>query len=168
MGKSEYFQYYVEGDNEKKLLSVLKTELELIVSGKIEKLNVVQEKISKIRLMQLKKDTTVVLVFDTDAGNVNILNENIKILKKCIFVKRIICIPQVQNLEDELVRSCNITQIRELLGSKSNKDYKHDLLVEKKLKEKLIQHQFDIQKFWSQTPTDNYRNVINDADKIKK
>ena len=167
MGKNEYFQYYVEGDNEKKLLSVLKTDLGLIVSGKIEKLNVVQEKLTPIRLMQLKKDTTVILVFDTDAGNINILNENINILKKCTFVKQIICVPQVKNLEDELIRSCDINQIKELLGSKSNKDYKHDLVVEKNLKEKLILHKFDIDKFWNQLPTGMYHSIKNESRKVK-
>lgn len=167
MRKNEYFQYYVEGDNEKKLLSVLKTELGCIVSGKIEKLNAVQEKITKIRLMQLKKDTTVVLVFDTDAGNVSILNANIKILEKCASVKQVICVPQVENLEDELVRSCGIAQIKELLGSRSNKDYKHDLLMEKNLKEKLIQHKFDIQKFWNQAPNNAYADIVNGAGQIK-
>ena len=61
------------------------------------------------------------------------LKENIKILNKCPEVNKVICIPQVNNLEDELIRSCNIKQIKELLGSRSNKDYKHDLIAEKNL-----------------------------------
>lgn len=43
MNKAAHYQYYVEGEDEKKLLSVLKTEMGLIVPGKIDKLNVVQD-----------------------------------------------------------------------------------------------------------------------------
>ena len=38
--KSKYMLYYVEGDDEKKLLDVLKTDLRLIKPGKVQKLNV--------------------------------------------------------------------------------------------------------------------------------
>lgn len=134
MSKRGYYQYYVEGEDERALLAVLKTEMELIVPGKIDVLNVVQQKVTSTRLMSLKKGTTVVLVFDTDAGNTDVLKENLKILNKCSQVNGVICIPQVNNLEDELIRSCDIKQIKELLGSKSNKDYKHDLIIEKTLK----------------------------------
>ena len=60
MKKQEYVQYYVEGADEEKLLSVLKTEMGMIVPGKIQVFNVVQEEFTTLRLMQLKKDTTVV------------------------------------------------------------------------------------------------------------
>lgn len=168
MGKMGYYQYYVEGEDERKLLSVLKTEMGLIVPGKIDVINVVQEEITSIRLMQLKKGTTVILVFDTDEGNVDVLKENIKILEKCPTIKQVICIPQVENLEDEIIRSCNIKQMKELLGSKSNKDYKHDLIVEKNLKKKLLTHQFDINKFWSKSPQNKYSSIRNEASKVKR
>lgn len=54
--------------------------------------------------------------------------------------------------EDELIRSCDIKQIKELLGSKSNKDYKHDLIIEKNLKNKLLAHSFNMDEFWAKTP----------------
>lgn len=168
MQKIGYCQYYVEGEDEQKLLSVLKTEMGLIVPGKIEKLNVVQEVITRIRLMQLKKGTTVVLIFDSDVGNPNILKQNIQVLEKHSSVKQVICIPQVKNLEDELIRSCNIKQIKELLGSKSNKEYKHDLLTEKNLKMKLIKSNFDMKQFWNQKPTNEFKWVENGAERIKR
>ncbi len=43
-------------------------------------------------------------------------------------VKEVICITQVKNLEDELLRSCDVKQIKELTGSKSNSNYKRDML----------------------------------------
>ncbi|MDO4303130.1 MAG: hypothetical protein Q4D94_04390 [Bacillota bacterium] len=82
-------------------------------------------------------------------------------------VKKVICIPQVNNLEDELLRSCDIRQIKELTNSKSNRDYKHDLIMEKNLKEKLLQSQFDLKKFWSENPGNQYSSIKNGAEEIK-
>ena len=76
--KSKFVQYYVEGEDEEKLVNVLKTQLGLIRPGKVQKLNVVEQEITNIRLRTLKQGTMVVLVFDTDTGNVDILKKNIK------------------------------------------------------------------------------------------
>ncbi len=168
MRKTAHFQYYVEGDDETKLLSEFKTNMNLIIPGKIEKFNVVQEVLTKIRLMQLQGNTTVILVFDTDVGSPAILNKNITLLEKCSAVKQVVCIPQVENLEDELIRSCNIKQIKELLGSNSNKDFKHDLIIEKNLKDKLSHHNFDMDIFWSSQPNNCFKKVKNEAALIKK
>ena len=51
----------------------------------------------------------------------------INFLKRSGIVSRVLCVTQVKNLEDEFLRSCNIRKIRELTGSKSDKDFKHDL-----------------------------------------
>ena len=101
MGKMGNYQYYVEGQNEEKLISVLKTEMELVCPGKIDVLNVVQEELTTVRLMQLKPQTTVILVFDTDVGNIDILKKNIDKLDKCSQVRQIWCITQVEKIEDE-------------------------------------------------------------------
>ena len=82
MGKERYYQYFVEGEDEKKFVDVLKSDLKLIYPGKVQIFNVTQQKLTRLRMMNLKKGTKVVLIFDTDAGNVSILNENIKFLKK--------------------------------------------------------------------------------------
>ncbi len=60
----KYIQYFVEGEDEEKLLSVLKTDMQLITPGKVSKLNVIQDKITKARLLNMRPETTVVLVFD--------------------------------------------------------------------------------------------------------
>ncbi len=64
----EYFQYYVEREDEEKLVNVLKSDMQCIEAGKVQVLNPVLEKITPLRLRTLKKNTTVILVFDTDAG----------------------------------------------------------------------------------------------------
>ena len=133
MGKEKYYQYFVEGEDEKKLVDVLKSDMKLIVSGKSQVFNVTQQKLTRLRVMNLKPGTTVVLIFDADAGNLQILKDNINFLHKEKVVSEVICVIQVRNLEDELIRCCNIRQIKELLGSKSEKEYKTDLIKEKSL-----------------------------------
>ena len=64
----EYFQYYVEGEDEEKLVNVLKSDMQCIEAGKVQVLNPVLEKITPLRLRTLKINTNVLLVFDTDAG----------------------------------------------------------------------------------------------------
>lgn len=146
---------------------MLKTELRLILPGRVQKFNVTQQRLTKLRVMSLKPGTTVILIFDTDAGNPDILNENVVFLKKSTSVKEVFCIPQVKNLEDELKRSCKIKQIRELTGSSSNSDYKHDLIKDSRLAEKLKNANFDISVFWNSVDTGNFKHVINEAKKVK-
>ena len=81
--KNQYIQYYVEGDDEEKLVNVLKSQLRLIRSGKVQKLNVVEREISEARLRTLSRGTMVVLIFDTDTANISILENNIKTLYDC-------------------------------------------------------------------------------------
>ncbi len=168
MRKNVYYQYFVEGEDERKLVNVLKSDLEFILSGKVQIFNVTQQKLTKLRLMNFKNGTKVVLIFDTDEGNDLILHQNIEFLKRADIVSEIISITQVRNLEDELKRSCNINQIKDLLGSKSNKEFKHDLIKEKNLADKLKKFQFDFSKFWNTTDRDKYKEIVNEAYKIKK
>ena len=165
---NERYHYYVEGEDDEKVINVLRLNMGLIESGRVNVLNVVTEKITDLRLRTLAPRTTVVLVFDTDVGNRTILDENIRTLNRHKYVKEVITIPQVLKLEDELVRSCNIRQIKELLNSKTNDEFKHDVLTISNLDTKLRQHQFDINKFWTASPPAPYQNIPNQAGKVKK
>ena len=107
------YHYYVEGDDEKKVIDTLKTSMQLIISGKVDVFNVIERKFTRNQIMRLKQGTIVVLVFDTDTNQVDTLLENILFLQKQPIVKKVICVPQVKNLDDELLRSCNIKQIKE-------------------------------------------------------
>ena len=78
--KKSIVQYFVEGEDDKKMIDTLKTQMGLIKPGKVQVLNVVTEEITDLRLRALSPGTTVVLVFDVDAGNVDILGRNIKSL----------------------------------------------------------------------------------------
>lgn len=81
-------------------------------------------------------------------------------------VKEVICITQVKNLEDELLRSCDVKQIKELTGSKSNSNYKRDMLNDSNFAKKLQKHKFDMSKFRN-TVDASYKDIGNDAYKIK-
>ncbi|MFV0527491.1 MAG: hypothetical protein ACK5MN_02050 [Lachnospiraceae bacterium] len=164
---NKYYQYYVEGETEKKLLSILKTDFECIIPGKVEKLNLVNTPLRKNRIAVLKKPTIVIIVFDTDTGNSDLLDKNIAFLKKQRNISDIICISQVNNLEDELTRSCQIKEVRELTGSKSNSDFKRDMIQQSNFGKKLIENGFNIEKFWNRPATNGFAHITNEAIKVK-
>lgn len=166
--KSKFVQYYVEGETEEKIINTLKATMKVIRPGKVQKLNVVEQEIADMRLRTLIRGTMVVLVFDTDTGNVDILKKNIAKLKKCASVSEIVLVPQVLNLEEELVRSCDIRKIEELLNSKSKHDFKSDLIHVTNLDKKLQEHKFDIKRFWSEHPRPPYQDIENQAGKVKR
>ena len=162
------YQYYVEGENEKKIVNVLKSEKRCIVSGKVSVFNVTQEKLSNTKLRMLKKGTTIVLVYDTDVGKIEILQNNIQILKKQNSVDNIIYIPQVENLEDELLRACsNIKKIEQLTNSTSKKNFKTDLNQCTNLKNRLEQCGFNMGDFWNTTPQNSFNTFGNDSEKVR-
>lgn len=81
MRKNVHYQYYVEGEDEKTVLNALKTELQCIQSGRIDKFNVIQKHFNIAHIRPLKQNTIVVLVYDTDVENTDILEQNIRFLK---------------------------------------------------------------------------------------
>lgn len=165
--RSRFIQYYVEGEDDKEVVNALKTDLRCIKTGKSQVLNVVTEKISPMHLRTLAPGTMVVLVFDTDAGNVDILKENIRTLQKCSSVSEVVTIPQVPRLEIELVRCCNINKIEELLNSRSAKDFKRDVMRVTNLGAKLKEHKFNIDLFWNSTAPSPYQDIPNQSAKVK-
>lgn len=129
-------------------------------------LDVVTKEITELRLRTLAPGTIVVLAFDADAGNIDILSKNIKKLKSCNAVSNVITIHQVPNLESEILRSCDIRKIEDLLNSKSKRDFKSDLLRVTKLTSKLEEPEFNIDRFWSTTPAEPYVTVQNQSSQV--
>lgn len=167
MRKGVNYQYYVEGEDEEKLINILKTELKCIAPGKVNKFNVIQERITTLRIRTLKQDTVVVLVFDTDVVKTDILKSNIEFLRKQSAIKEVICIPQVKNLEDELLYSCTIKKIEEITHSRSSKNWKSDWIACKNAGERLEACGFSLEKFWSRQALGVFQNIENGAKKIK-
>lgn len=168
MRKKDIYHYYVEGEDEKKLLDVLKSELGCIESGKVDKVNVVQTKFSIARIRPLKQNTIVVLVYDTDVDdNIDTLKYNVDLLNKQKGIKEVICVPQVKNLEEELLRACAIRNITDLTKSASKSNYKRDLINCTNLGARLRACSFDISKMWNRVPTNKFKCFANAAEKIK-
>lgn len=168
MEEGSLIQYYVEGECEKRLIEVLKTEMQLVYPGKVSVFNVTQKIIPCAMLMNLKPRTTVVLIFDTDVINSKILACNIEQLKKAKNVKEVLMIPQVMNLEDELVRSCNIRKITELLDTTSVREFKAEFIRITNLSSKLIAKGFDINMLWIGKATDDVKCIENDSGIVKR
>lgn len=164
--KREQYHYFVEGEDDRKVVNTLKTDLQWIKPGKVQVFNVIEEELTSLITRTLKPGTIVVLVFDTDTGKKNTLLKNIRFLQKDSNVKQVLCIMQVKNLEDEFLRSCAISQIKELTGSKSNSDYKRDLLRQSNLADKLKKYQFQFEKFWNSSDK-VYESICNDSAQIK-
>ena len=161
------YQYFVEGEDEKRLIEVLKTDMRLIQPGKIQVLNVIQERLTDLKLRVLSEGTILIFVFDTDTSNINILNENLVRAKKSSRVKNVYCITQVKNIEDELIRSTDIKRVEELLDSKSKTNFKRDFIRERNLKQKLETHSFDLKMLWCKEPQSPFNIIKNEAYKIK-
>ena len=139
----------------------------MILSGSVNILNVKQKELPSSILANLSSNTTVILIFDTDTKNTEILHRNIETLRKCRNVRSVWCVTQVENLEDELIRSTDIKEIRELTGSKSNSDFKRDWIREKRLIEKLNRRGFNYALFWATQPGEAYADIENCGYKIK-
>lgn len=161
------YHYFVEGETEKKLINEFKKEMTLIQSGSVNVFNIVEKRIPNSMITNLSSNTTVILLFDTDTKKTDILNENIVKLKKSRNVKTVWLVMQVEDLEDELIRSTDVKEIKTLIGCRSNSDFKRDFLKEKRLMAKLYGHNFDIKKMWVTKPSKEYDAFQNDADKIK-
>lgn len=165
--RNDKYVYFVEGECERKLIGVFKEQKDMIKPGSVNLFNVINKVIPDTMLRTLGENTVVVLVFDTDVENTETLNENIEKLKKHKHVKNVLFVLQVKNLEDELVRSTDVHSIKELLGSKSNKDFKRDFLHEKRVFQKLTNHSFDYSILWTSKGAGPFSAIKNDGYLIK-
>lgn len=49
MRQNRYYHYYVEGEDDRKVVNTLKTDMQKIIPGKVEKFNVVEKLIKKCK-----------------------------------------------------------------------------------------------------------------------
>jgi len=161
------YQYYVEGQCEKKLIEELKRR-QAVISGKVNVFNVKQKVFTNERLRTLVRNTVVILVFDTDTKELKTLRDNISILRRHKNIREIWCVMQVENLEDELKRAAQVREIKDLLGCKSDKDFKSAFIAEKNLLEKLDKKGFTFAELWTTRPPREYNDLENAGYRIKK
>lgn len=118
--------YFVEGQCEEVLLNALKERPPKIVPGRVKVFNVIKNELTRSQLLMIQPGTTVVLVFDTDVAITDKLRRNIRLIDQYCSRTKIVFLPQVLNLEDELVRCTDVRSPAELTRSKSVKDFKRD------------------------------------------
>ena len=162
------YHYFVEGKCEKKLIDTLKEQKNLIVPGRVEVYNVTQKRLTELKLRPLSSGTIIILVFDTDTAQMDILKENIKLLSKSSRFKDVWCLLQVKNFEDEIIRSTVVRNVKDIFKSENLDGFKEDFIKEKNLYRKLCDIGFDLAKMWVTNPDECYCWLENDGDKIKK
>ena len=95
------------------------------------------------------------------------MDKNIEVFENNDRIKEVILIPQVKNLEDELIYSTKIKKIKDLLESKSDDDFKRDFMRCNNLIKKLEEKNFDIFKLRSREAKNIYKKYENKSKEIK-
>ena len=161
--------YYVEGSCEEKLVKALKLEPAKLNPGKVKVFNVIQNIIPNSVLMTIHPNTYVVLAFDTDKTDTEILKKNVENIRKYCKSVKIVYLPQVLNFEDEIKRCCNLKDAKYLTKSKSHKDFKSDFCKMKNqdCRNALERNNLDINRLWSENVPSQYSFVERNAQAIK-
>ena len=159
--------YFVEGKCEERMLNALKEYPQKIIPGRIKIFNVIQELLPKSQLVTIQAGTTIVLVFDTDVYNTGYLKENIILLDRFCTKIKLVYLPQVLNLEDELVRCSNVKSVVELTHSKSNKDFKRDFCSMTNIRMVLDRYDLDIDRLWTEKTPHQFDFIKENSHEIK-
>lgn len=141
--------YFVEGQCEEVIVRSLIQDFHLLPPGRIKVLNITQKLFPQSRMFSLVPGTCVVFIFDTDAGTPQTVRENIAAIERMTTEVEVIVIPQYKNLEDELIYSCSLKEIRQITGSRSNKNFKHDFIHASNVHSLLESCGFNFSRLWS-------------------
>ena len=164
---SKNYQYFVEGECEEKLINTLKTpQGNALLAGKVEVFNIVSKKLSNQRIAVLKPDTIIILVYDTDIQQTEILEENIKKLEKYGF-KKIYHVQSIYNFEDEIVYSTSLKRIGDMYGTSGRDEFKKIFLRQNNLLSKLEKIGFDKDKLWCRLNDKPPFNKFSSQDALK-
>lgn len=120
-------------------------------------------------MLSIQTGTTVVLVFDTDVLQTSNLKKNLELLERYCGKLKIIFLPQVLNLEEELVRCTDVKNITELTKSGSVKNFKTDF-CKMKIKDcrfMLERHKLDVTRLWMTKTPEVFAFVEKNASQIK-
>ncbi|MEG0408510.1 MAG: hypothetical protein RR623_06515 [Bacilli bacterium] len=155
--KTKNIVYYVPSNFEKKVISLLKNKF--IISGNIRVVDVANTCISDSRLMMIKDDTTAILLYNTNNNNTFFLKKNIIALNKTRRVKKIIHIPQLNTLDDEISHYLHLVNEPQNLNFNSRFSYFTSLINSK---------DFSIKDFWYRNPQNSFNKFENNSFLIKK
>lgn len=168
--KKSNILYIVEGETDQKFIDAIKNTY--IEPGRVKVSNPATKSVTGVIIRLIKKPTICILVFDKDIytkgiANPKILKDNINKLKKQANVKEVLVACQDKDLEDEIISTTSIKKIEELLGSKTKKDFKKEVLKCNNLQKKLIDKSFNISSLWSKGKVSGLPKVGN-IESIKK
>lgn len=160
--------YYVEGPCEEKLISALKENPGKLLPGKVKPFNIIQNLIPRSQLLALQPGTLVVFVFDTDVPNTAVIQKNVELIERYCRVQ-IIYLPQVMNLEDELVRCTDVRSVQELTKSNGIRNFKSDFckLKPKDCRSMLERHHIDVSRLWMTNTPETFSFVEKNCSKVK-
>lgn len=162
--------YYVEGPCEQQLISALKEAPEKLIPGKTKVFNVVQNLIPKSQILSIQAGTTVVFVFDTDVPQTSNLKKNVELLNRYCRKLKIVFLPQVLNLEEELVRCTDVRTAMDLTKSESVRNFKTDFckMKAKECRAMLERHKLDHERLWMTKVPKAFGFIENNSFQIKK
>lgn len=161
--------YYVEGPCEQQLIAALKESPARLIPGKIKVFNVVQNLIPKSQLLSIQSGMRVALVFDTDVLQTKTLKKNLEMLNRYCGKIKIVFLPQVLNLEDELKRNTDVHSVTDLTKSGSIKNFKTDFcrMKTKDCRAMLERHNLECVNLWMHTPPEEFSFTENNSHIIK-
>ena len=106
-------------------------------------------------------------VFDTDVPITDTMKKNIELIDRYCTRVKILYLPQVINLEDELVRCTDIKRIAELTGSKSSSNFKSDFCSLTNCRSVLDRHKLDVARLWTTKFPDEFTFVEHNSGQVK-
>lgn len=159
--------YFCEGSCDEVFIKALKEKPELITPGKTKVLNVISTYIPRSVLMTVKPGTTVVFVFDTDVPITEKLRKNIEYIKTYCGKSKLVFLPQVQNLEDEIVRATDAERITDITQSRSLSNFKTAFCRISNPRAVLTKHQLDVMKLWTTEPPEVFAFLPQNSGSIK-
>ena len=129
----------------------------------------IQNLIPKSQIISIQPGTIVALVFDTDVHQTANLKKNIELLNRYCGKIRIIYLPQVMNLEDELRRCTDIKSVSELTQSNGIRNFKTDFcrLKVKDCRTMLDRHKLDYKSLWATKIPEEYNFVKSNSCQVK-
>ena len=154
MGK--IYHYYVEGECEERFINEFKKALHsLITPGKVDVFNFIQNEFTKSRLMALNRNTIIILVYDIDVNNADVLKRNIEILKKYGF-NNIVHIQSIPNFEGEMEYAMGLNTVNAIFNTSNDTQFKSKFLKCHNLYTKLNSFNLDVDKLWSRKNDGNF------------
>lgn len=161
--------YYVEGLCEQQLIAALKENPSRLLPGKIRVFNVIQNLIPKSQMISIQAGTTVAFVFDTDVPQTVNLKKNIELLNRYCVKPKLVYLPQVLNLEEELTRCTDAKSAVELTRSNSIKNFKTDFckMKAKDCRAMLERHKLEFERLWKTKVPREFDFVESNADQVK-